>query len=116
VRLLSIEPTAQHRDDALAAPQRFVDFPGTDLGLGRIRRQHEDDDVALQDELAEPLLPLLRAVDALAVDGDLKALRLQHRDELVGEVEIAAGVGNEDLELVAGRPGGRSHSNAPNCN
>ena len=73
-------------------------------------------DQAWQDELAKSLLPPLCPVDAFAVDGDLKVPVLQHGDELVGEIEIAPGVGNEHLELAAGRHARRIHSNDPNCN
>jgi len=94
MRLLAVQRAAQHGHDRLAAFDRALDLAGTHVGNRRVRGQHEHDDVAFEDELAEALLPFLGTVNALAVDDRLEALPFKDRDELVSKREIATGVGD----------------------
>src|SRR5262249_22091649 len=79
MRVGPLERAADDGNETLGASRSLLHFPLAHVGRRRIRRQQENNSVALGDELAETLLPILGAVNAFAVDDDLEALPLEGR-------------------------------------
>src|SRR5262249_12525496 len=85
--------------DALAQSCRLLHLPGANFGARRCWREHENHRISLADQVADPLLPFLATGDALTVDEALKAAGIERRNQLAGEAQIVAAVGDEDAKL-----------------
>jgi hypothetical protein len=96
-----VECAADDWNETLGTSRSLLHLPLAHVGFHRIRRQHEHNGVALEDEQTETLFPILGAVNALAVDDDMKTLPLKGRRKLVRELEVSSRVGDEDLELLS---------------
>ena len=103
----ALQRSADNRKDALVKSCRLLHLPIADFGARRVRREHENHRVGLADQVAEASFPVLATGDAVAIDETLKAVSIERRIELVGEVQVVAAVGNEDAKLPfvgRGRP------------
>src|SRR5262249_54257639 len=67
---------------------------------GRCWRWHENHRMRLADQVADPLLPIRATGDALTVDEALKAAGIERRNQLAGEAQIVAAVGDEDAKFI----------------
>src|SRR5215831_12175199 len=105
-RACALQRSAVNGKDALAESCRLLHLPCADFGARRGRREHENYCVSLADQVAEASLPVLATGDAVAVDEALKAVSIERRIKLVGEVQVIAAVGDEDAKLApVGRVG-----------
>jgi hypothetical protein len=85
-------------ENALAVSLRPLDLPGAVGRLGGRLGEDEYDRVAGKDQLQQPALELLTADNVVAVDQGFEALVLERQLEFVGETDVDARVGDENLE------------------
>src|SRR5262249_55202718 len=86
--------------EALLEPADLAQLPVDPLGFNAIGRDEPYDRVAGANEIGELLLPFFAVGQVASVDRDVEVVSLQGPDKRLRRGQVAAGVRNEQLELV----------------
>lgn len=73
------------------------DLPVAHLGGDRSRADQEEERLCLFDASIDLLFPVLPLGDAFPIDPGIELISCQRVNDLLRNIEVSAGVGNEDL-------------------
>src|SRR5262249_58927136 len=96
---LVVHPAPHHRRDPLVERRGERNLSQRHLGSDRIWTEHEDHRISTADQGFYARPQRLKVQDVCPTDEGLEAARLERRIKMVGEGDVPAATGDEDLDV-----------------